>query len=213
MNIIKSIFSFTGRVGRVHFAIYLLFFFLGCFIFNAAIISISGLMFGSVTLFQIIKSEPILFIFLLLSLIIYLIIKYSHIIRRIQDLNKSKNESKIYKTLILIDVISFILISVHFYIQPKINYELISKYLQLLQSNRELSNQIYSISSNEINKSLSLMDNLAIVNICYMIILFISIICILVLSSLKGTDGENKFGPKPAPFWKKTILPNNNRSK
>lgn len=202
MNIIKSIFSFTGRVGRVHFAIYLLFFFLGCFIFNAAIISISGLMSGSVTLFQIIKSEPILFIFLLLNLIIYLIIKYSHIIRRIQDLNKSKNESKIYKTILLIDVISFILISVHFYIQPKINYELISKYLQLLQSNRELSNQIYSISSTEINKSLSLINNLAIVNVCYMIILFISIIFILILSFLKGTDGENKFGQPQTLFCK-----------
>ncbi|MDG6894830.1 DUF805 domain-containing protein [Volucribacter amazonae] len=97
------LFGFKGRISRLHFTLFLPF------------LSILFLLLASFFTFMIKKSHNInsfsdLMISLLLVLFIagiYLLIKYSHIVRRIHDFDKKANESLLFIIIFLCDVISF----------------------------------------------------------------------------------------------------------
>lgn len=206
MNIIKGIFGFEGRIGRASFSVFLLFFFAGCIVFNSAILMLSG-MIGQLTLLDIIQQEPIFYTVLLISLLIYFIIKYSYLNRRVHDFNKRATESKLYNSIVLLDMASLLLIIYYLDMQSKINYELIDHYYSLMlsrtQSNMKQAEYLF-MSSNELRDSLSLLTNSGTVSIIYIIGLALSSFCVVSLSFIKGNEGENDFGKPQLPFWKKT---------
>ncbi|MEG9476134.1 DUF805 domain-containing protein [Mannheimia indoligenes] len=206
MNIIKGIFGFQGRVGRASFTLFLLFFFIGSIAFNLAILLLVGMR-GEFALLDIIQEEPVFYTSLLIALVIYLIIKYSYLTRRVHDFNKKPTESKLYNTILLLDITSFLLIIYYLNMQSKINYDLIEQYHSLMfsriQSDMEQAEYLF-MSSNELRDSLSLLTNSGGVIIIYMLILGLSYCCVVSLSFLKGNDGENDFGKPQVPFWKKT---------
>lgn len=206
MNIIKGIFGFEGRVGRESFSVFLLFFFAGCIVFNSAILMLSG-MIGQLTILDIIQQEPIFYTTLLISLVIYLIIKYSYLNRRVHDFNKRATESKLYNFIILLDIACLLLVIYYLDMQSKINYELIDHYYSLMlsktQSNMKQAEYLF-MSSNELRDSISLLSNSGTVSIIYIIGLIFSSCCVISLSFIKGNDGENNFCKPQIPFWKKT---------
>lgn len=206
MNIIKGIFGFEGRVGRASFSVFLLFFLAGCIVFNSVILMLSG-MIGKLTLLDIIQEEPVFYITLLISLVIYLIIKYSYLNRRIHDFNKKPTESKLYNIIILLDIASLLLVVYYLDMQSKINYELIEHYYSLMlsktQSNMKQAEYLF-MSSNELRDSISLLSNSGTVSMIYIIGLLLSSCCVFLLSFIKGNEGENDFGKPQVPFWKKT---------
>lgn len=104
MNTIKKIFNFIlgfdGRVTRLHYFIFLLFFFVLDFI----VVGIIGMIFNSGIRISTVSDTNI-------AIIIFLLwIKYSHIVRRFHDFNTPAGHSYLFLFIFLSDVIAFLLI-------------------------------------------------------------------------------------------------------
>ena len=153
------VFGFKGRVSRLHFAMFLPFLIIAFiamnflfFIFSKAITPLS--------IQRSSTSEIILVIAILIAAtVFYLLLKYSHIARRVHDYNKDVWGSGLSSTIIVCDVIGIIVS-----LNGKSEFALLSVYLMGI----------------------------------------IGLICLISLAFIKGTEGENNFGPKPIPFWKKS---------
>lgn len=151
-------FGFNGRISRLHFAIFLPFLVITFmainflfFIFSKAITPLS--------IQRSSTSEIILVIaILIIAVVFYLLLKYSHIARRVHDYNKDFWGSKLSSTIVVFEVIATIVS-----LNGKSEFALLSVYLMGI----------------------------------------IGLICLISLAFIKGTEGENNFGPKPVPFWKK----------
>lgn len=109
MNTIKKIFSFflgfKGRIGRLHYFIFLILYTLiSLFVIN---FSITILKHTIPNILQRSNAIEILFTLLIIISIQILIfrIKYSHIIRRIHDYNKQDSESSLFLAICLSDFI------------------------------------------------------------------------------------------------------------
>ncbi|MBF0750735.1 MULTISPECIES: DUF805 domain-containing protein [unclassified Pasteurella] len=110
MNKLKKtwnfLFGFKGRIGRLHFAIFLLFFIISLFVFNTlAYVFLQGLNSPS-TIKNFSVYEIIFFAAIVLVLVVLVtIFKYSHIVRRIHDYDKSFGNSGLGITIALLEII------------------------------------------------------------------------------------------------------------
>ncbi|WP_373099024.1 MULTISPECIES: DUF805 domain-containing protein [Pasteurellaceae] len=109
MNKLKAIwnflFGFKGRIGRLHFAIFLPFLVISFMIFNMlAFVSSKVLALSSIkqtNTYEIIQAIAIL----LISFVFYILLKYSHIVRRVHDYNKSIGSSVLGSTIIICEIL------------------------------------------------------------------------------------------------------------
>ncbi|KMK51206.1 hypothetical protein RO21_07620 [[Actinobacillus] muris] len=105
-NIFRFFFGFKGRIGRLHYALSLL-----------VLTVISLIMVGFPTVisqnisYSIMRgtfaSAEVVFLTVVFALVaLLLILKYSHIVRRVHDLNKKATASNLFQTILWIDIIS-----------------------------------------------------------------------------------------------------------
>ncbi|TGZ98602.1 DUF805 domain-containing protein [Rodentibacter pneumotropicus] len=110
MNKLKKtwnfLFGFKGRIGRLHFAIFLPFFIISLFVFNTlAYVFLKGLNSPS-TIKNSSVYEIIFFAAIVLVLVVLVtIFKYSHIVRRIHDYDKSFGNSGLGIIIALVEII------------------------------------------------------------------------------------------------------------
>lgn len=102
-RILSFLFGFNGKIGRLHFAIALLL----VIVFQLFIV------FASTIVVTVLKSPAaqknpdevfIVCIFLIISISIIYLFKYSHVIRRISDLDQKLNQSTLSKLSICFDL-------------------------------------------------------------------------------------------------------------
>lgn len=111
MNTIKNVFQFffgfKGRIGRLHYALFLPIFTVSYLFVVGFLIVVSqnisySIMRGTFGSAKDLGSLTILFA----SAALFLILKYSHIVRRIHDLNKEATASDLFQTILCIDILS-----------------------------------------------------------------------------------------------------------
>ena len=115
MNKLKKIwnflFGFKGRIGRLHFAIFLPFFLISIFIFNVLAYPFvrafsSPSIVRNSSIYELILGAAILLILMALVTVF----KYSHIARRTHDYGKSLGNSGIGTIIILLEIIGTLLV-------------------------------------------------------------------------------------------------------
>ncbi|MCK3654599.1 hypothetical protein A4G19_02080 [Pasteurellaceae bacterium Macca] len=121
---------------------------------------------------------------LVLSWIFIITFRYSHLIRRVHDFNYKITNSALFYTILLSDLV-YLFIGI-----PE------------LYSFSDSITPIYNGTSLIGVKTASSQPYL------FFLCGFISSICLIRLAFIKGTDGENDFGAKPVPFWKKAKTDN-----
>lgn len=104
MNLIKRFFGFffgfNGRIGRLHFAIFLPFL-LVIYVFIVGFLSILAPSYNA--------SDRLAFIGIVLAIVaIFYVLKYSHLTRRVHDLNKKAMDSSLFTAIFWVDIISTI---------------------------------------------------------------------------------------------------------
>lgn len=113
-NIFRFFFGFKGRIGRLHYSVFLLSFTAMYFFFPFSLtrpIRMSSYnlihsLSSPVVYTPDIISSAIAFSLILIITTIFLLIKYSHITRRIHDYNKKVSNSSLYSIILLLDIIS-----------------------------------------------------------------------------------------------------------
>ncbi|OOF52646.1 DUF805 domain-containing protein [Rodentibacter trehalosifermentans] len=110
MNKLKKtcnfLFGFSGRIGRLHFAISLLFLIISVVVFNI-LPQVFLMMLGYASIIQNSSAYEIIFVAVtvLVLTVLSIIFKYSHIARRIHDYDKSFGNSGLGITIALLDII------------------------------------------------------------------------------------------------------------
>lgn len=111
MNSIKSIFGFffgfKGRIGRLHYGLFLPVFTI-IYLFITGFITLINQNISNRTMRGTFGStEDFLFLAVTFAVVaLILVFKYSHIVRRIYDLNKKATDTNLFQTILWIDILS-----------------------------------------------------------------------------------------------------------
>lgn len=106
-NFLGFFFGFNGRIGRLHYGLFLSVFTI-IYLFITGFITLINQNISNRTMRGTFGSaEDFLFLAVTFAVVaLILVFKYSHIVRRIHDLNKKATDTNLFQTILWIDILS-----------------------------------------------------------------------------------------------------------